>query len=94
MTFMIDTGASSVAVPLQLAEQAGLDMGMPVTVQTDAGMETGYQTRIKTLTMGAFVLNDVRAVVLARLSGVLIGINVLGAFKITQHQRQMTLEMP
>ena len=44
MEFMIDTGASSIAVPRKLAKQAGLQFGMPVVSNTAAGNVTASST--------------------------------------------------
>lgn len=44
--FLLDTGATDVAVPLDLARQLALPKGLPVTLSTANGRTQGYQTRI------------------------------------------------
>ena len=94
MEFMIDTGASSIAVPSKLAKQAGLQFGMPVVSNTAAGNVTAYQTTIPTLTLGSITLKNTHAVILDNLDQVLIGMTVLKQFKVTQFEGKMTIEAP
>ena len=94
MEFMIDTGASSIAVPSELAKQAGLRFGMPVVSNTAAGNVTAYQTTIPSLTIGSITLKNTRAVILDKLDQVLIGMTVLRQFKVTQFDGRMVIEVP
>ncbi|WP_116964812.1 retropepsin-like aspartic protease family protein [Fastidiosibacter lacustris] len=59
--FLIDTGATSVSIPEEIAKKVGLKKGLGYTVSTANGNITVYQTYVKTLTIGNIVLNDVRA---------------------------------
>lgn len=59
--FLLDTGATDVAVPLDLAEQL-LPKGAPVTLSTANGRAQGYRTQIDRLQLGAIRLRNVRAV--------------------------------
>ena len=63
MEFMIDTGATLVAVPSKLAKQAGLRFGMPVVSSTAAGNVRAYQTTIATLTIGSITLKNTPALI-------------------------------
>ena len=92
MQFMIDTGATQVAVPARLAQQAGLKFGMPVISQTAAGRVQAYQTIIPTLQIGTIILQNTHAVILQKLDQVLIGMTVLKQFKVTQFDGKMTIE--
>lgn len=94
MEFIIDTGATWVAVPSELAKQAGLTVGMPVISNTAAGNVTAYQTTIPTLTMGSIILKNTPAVILDKLDQVLIGMTVLKHFKVTQLDGKMSIEKP
>ena len=60
--FLLDTGATDVAVPMDLARQLVLPKGEAVTLNTANGRALGYRTRIDRLQLGAIVLRDVRAV--------------------------------
>ena len=94
MEFMIDTGASSIAVPRELAKKAGLQFGMPIISNTAAGNVTAYQTIIPTLTLGSISLKNSPAVILDKLDQVLICMTVLKQFKVTQFDGKMAIEVP
>ena len=94
MEFMIDTGATSVAVPGELAKRAGLIFGMPVVSNTAAGNVRAYQTTIPTLTIGSITLKNTHALILEKLDQVLIGMTVLKKFKVTQFDGKMRIESP
>ncbi|WP_428355413.1 retropepsin-like aspartic protease family protein [Methyloprofundus sp.] len=93
MEFMIDTGATRVAVPAKLAQLAGLKIGMPVISQTAAGSVRSYQTIIPSLRIGAITIYNAHAVILEKLDQVLIGMSVLKQFKVTQFDGKMTIEV-
>jgi len=63
VTFLLDTGATDVAVPAELAERLGLSRGAPVMLHTANGQTTGYRTVLNSLSLGDIVLRDVRAIV-------------------------------
>jgi len=94
MEFMIDTGATRVAVPSKLAKRAGLKFGLPVISNTAAGNVRAYQTTIPTLRMGSITLHHTQAVILDKLDQVLIGMTVLNKFRVTQFDGEMAIELP
>lgn len=94
MEFMIDTGATSIAVPSKLAKRAGLKFGMPIISSTAAGKVRAYQTTIPILTMGSITLKNTRGVILDKLDQVLVGMTVLKRFKVTQYDGKMMIEVP
>lgn len=67
--FMLDTGATDVAIPIELAERLKLEKGFGVTLSTANGLSEGYRTRIDRLQLGDIVLRDVRALVAPGLGG-------------------------
>lgn len=91
--FLLDTGATDVAVPLDLAEQLALPKGAPVTLSTANGRAQGYRTQIDRLQLGAIVLRNVRAVAAAGLEGeqVLLGMSALNKLEFTQRGGTMLL---
>lgn len=93
MEFMIDTGATSVAIPDALAKKAGLTRGMAVVTQTAAGNVRAYQTVIPLLKIGSITMKNVRGVILEQLDQVLIGMTVLKHFKVTQFDGEMRIEV-
>jgi len=94
MHFLIDTGATRVAVPSELAKRAGLKLGRSVVSNTAAGNVRAYQTVIPTLTIGSITLHNTRAVILDKLDQVLIGMTVLKRFKLPQFDGKMNIKSP
>ena len=84
--FMLDTGATDLAVPAELAERLGLKRGLPVTLSTANGRSQGYRTHLDRLQLGDIVLQDVRALVAPGLGGeqVLLGMSALKQLEFTQ----------
>lgn len=58
--FMIDTGASNVAIPMHLAQQLGLQPINPIIYQTANGNVQGYTTLIESIQLGNIILRNVR----------------------------------
>ncbi|MEG0248933.1 MAG: TIGR02281 family clan AA aspartic protease, partial [Pseudomonas sp.] len=50
--FMLDTGATDVAIPEALAGELDLARGSPVLLSTANGRTEGYRTRLNTLQLG------------------------------------------
>jgi aspartyl protease family protein len=93
VVFMLDTGATDVAIPTSLASRLGLEKGFPVTVSTANGRSDGYRSRIDRLQLGDIVLRDVRAVVIPGLDDeqVLLGMSALKKLEFTQRGGTMLL---
>jgi len=84
--FLIDTGATDVSVPDQLANRLGLKRGRAVPYHTANGIVNAYQTEIKELTLGTIRLTNVRASINpgAQGMGILMGMSVLRSIEFTQ----------
>jgi aspartyl protease family protein len=91
--FMLDTGATDVAIPAQVASQLTLQRGLPVRISTANGRSEGYRTQLDELKLGDIVLRDVRAVVAPGLDGdqVLLGMSALRQLEFTQRGGNMLL---
>ena len=91
--FMLDTGATDVAVPEALARDLDLDRGPPVQLSTANGRTEGYRTRLNSLQLGDIHLRDVRALVVPGLDGqaVLLGMSALKQLEFTQRGGTMLL---
>ncbi|WP_455917525.1 retropepsin-like aspartic protease family protein [Pseudomonas cerasi] len=91
--FMLDTGATDVAVPAELADRLGLKRGLPVTLSTANGRVQGYRTHLDRLKLGDIVLQDVRAIVAPGLDGeqVLLGMSALKQLEFTQRSGTLLL---
>ena len=91
--FMLDTGATDVAIPVSVAQRLKLEKGFGVTLSTANGLSQGYRTRIDRLQLGDIVLRDVRALVAPGLDGnqVLLGMSALNKLEFTQRGGTMLL---
>ncbi|MDD2060101.1 TIGR02281 family clan AA aspartic protease [Pseudomonas sp. GD03860] len=84
--FLLDTGATDVAIPERLAGKLDLERGAPVTLSTANGRTQGYRTRLDSLQLGDIQLREVRALVVPGLDGdqVLLGMSALKQLEFTQ----------
>jgi aspartyl protease family protein len=84
--FMLDTGATDVAIPDDVAQALGLVQGERVQVSTANGRADAFRTTLKRLQIGDIVLNDVRAMVVPGLDGdqVLLGMSAMKQLEFTQ----------
>jgi aspartyl protease family protein len=91
--FMLDTGATDVAIPEALARDLDLARGAAVVLSTANGRTEGYRTRLDTLQLGDIRLHDVRALVVPGLDGqaVLLGMSALKQLEFTQRGGTMLL---
>jgi len=91
--FMLDTGATDVSIPAEMAERLKLEKGFGVTLSTANGRTQGYRTRIDRLQLGDIVLRNVRALVVPGLDGkqVLLGMSALNQLEFTQRGGTMLL---
>jgi aspartyl protease family protein len=93
VTFMVDTGASTVSVGYQHAQRLGLPRGRQVMVGTANGYTQAEEVLAQTVSVGDILIRDVRIVILPNNSGEpLLGQNVLKHLDILQSQELMTLK--
>lgn len=91
--FLLDTGATDVAVPERLASQLGMPRGAALQLSTANGVVTGYRSRLDSLTLGDILLRDVRAVIAPGMDGdeVLLGMSALRQLEFTQRDGTLVL---
>ena len=84
--FMLDTGASDVAIPAELAQELGLERGAPVQYQTANGVVTAYRTTIDSVSIGPMVIRSVPASINPGMRDmeILLGMSVLRHVEFTQ----------
>ena len=92
-TFLLDTGATWVALPLALGNELGLKRGAVVTLQTANGASVGYQTRLDRVQLGPLEMRDVAAVMADGLDTdtVLLGMSFLKRVEFTQREGKLIL---
>ena len=57
VTFLVDTGATDVAIPSNIANQAGLSRGQAAQAATANGLVTVYSTKVESLVLGTPVIS-------------------------------------
>ena len=91
--FLLDTGATDVAIPEALARELGLSKGRQVQMQTANGISRGYLTRIEQVTLGSIQVNNVRAVISEGLRGeALLGMSFLRHLNWQHTNNELILE--
>ena len=93
VTFMLDTGASDVAVPARVAERLGLSRGSPRIYQTANGAIKVYATVLDEVRLGDIVLHQVRASINPYMQEdeILLGMSFLKQVEFTQRGDTLTL---
>lgn len=92
--FMVDTGATSIAIPGAEAKRLGISYlnGQQMAVKTAAGIAPAYRIKLDTVRVGGITLNNVDGVVLERgLEVVLLGMSFLQRTEIRQDGETMVL---
>lgn len=87
VVFLLDTGATQVALSTALANHLGLETGQRVQVQTANGIALGYQSKLDSVRLGPIEVRDVSALVTNGMEGnaVLLGMSFLKQLEFTQH---------
>ena len=94
--FLVDTGATKVAMNSAQARRLGIDFrvnGTPSAVTTASGVERAWSVTLDTVKVGDLELHNVGAVVLdgAQPEQTLLGMSYLGRLEIVNEGRLMTL---
>jgi aspartyl protease family protein len=92
--FVVDTGASVVALPAADARRLSIDYrkGQPTTVQTAAGPTPAYSVRLDTVRVGGIELNNVEGMVIeSGLPIALLGMSFLNRVEMRNDAGQMTM---
>ncbi len=93
VTFLVDTGATTVTIPADLARRLALRRGPAFQAQTANGTVTVYQTTLDTVTLGAIALHDVRASINPGMGGdeVLLGMSFLRGLELVQRDGELLI---
>jgi aspartyl protease family protein len=93
--FMVDTGATTIAMGVAEAERLGIDYrkGQPARGATANGMVVAYMVKLASVRIGDVEVYDVDASVLPGSMGqLLLGNSFLTRFQMTRHNDQLVLE--
>jgi aspartyl protease family protein len=93
VTFLLDTGATDVAVPQRLAARLGLEKGHASRSRTANGVVTTWRTVLDEVGIGPVRLQDIRASILPSMAGseVLLGMSFLKRLELVQKGESLTL---
>ena len=93
VVFLLDTGATDVAIPAQVANRIGLKSGSPITYQTANGSTVGYSTILDSVTIGNIKLRNIRGGINPSMHNeyVLLGMAFLKHLEFTQSGNQLIL---
>jgi aspartyl protease family protein len=94
--FLVDTGATSIAMSEVQAARLGIQHrveGRRIAVGTASGDAVGHQITLRSISIGGVRFNDLKAVVIDGDSprSVLLGMNVLSRFEIDQRENLLIL---
>ena len=90
--FLVDTGATSTALPQALAERAGLKPLGAVRAQTAAGATRGFIARADVVLEGGVRADKLTVTVLPDLAAPLLGMDVLGRLHFSQKPGELRIE--
>ena len=86
VVFMLDTGATGIAIPQGVAQRLGLRAGRPFQVKTANGTATAYMTGLESVSVGDIALRELPASISPGLGGeaILLGMSFLKEIEFTQ----------
>lgn len=92
VTFLVDTGATDVALPESIARALGLEFGPRVKVMTAAGPANAWMTRLDEVSIGGLQRNNVRASITSgEFNGILLGMSFLRDFSLQQQDGKLVI---
>ena len=96
VTFLLDTGATDVAIPEPVARRIGLERGRPGISRTAAGDVVTWTALLRSVDLGGFTLYTIPATILPDMPGdqVLLGMSYLKRLEMVQRGDTLTLRLP
>ncbi len=93
VVFMLDTGATQVAIPDAIARRLNLSRGYQSYSNTANGTATVYLTKLDSISIGEITLHNVNAVIVPgyKSDEILLGMNFLKHFEFSQRGNTLTL---
>ena len=90
--FLVDTGATDVAVPESVARALGLEFGPRVKIMTAAGPSQAWMTRLNEVSIGGIRRRDVRATITSgEFNEVLLGMSFLRHYSLRQQDGKLVI---
>ena len=93
VTFLVDTGASHVSIPENVANKIGLTRGAPMLVSTANGTITVFSTKLDQISIGDIKLFDIKADINPHMDGqeILLGMSFLRNLSYTHEGEELTI---
>lgn len=93
VVFMLDTGATDISIPENVAIRLGLERGRAVTYQTANGPATNYATRLDSVSLGNITLYNLSASINPNVDheDILLGMSFLKHIEFSQKGNSLTL---
>ncbi len=93
VTFLLDTGATTISVPQKTAQRLGLKKGVPLSAHTANGTVTVYHTKLDSVSIGHISLHQLRGDINPNMGGeeILLGMNFLKHLELVQRGNQLIL---
>ncbi|MFT7413410.1 MAG: aspartyl protease family protein [Methylophagaceae bacterium] len=94
--FLLDTGATLVAIPAHIATQLKLKKGQSFQSQTANGNSQSYATTIDRLALGDIVMTNVPASISSGMEfdEILLGMSFLKHLHLTQQGKELRIRLP
>jgi len=95
VTFLLDTGATLVAITEHIANELDLQKGASFLSETANGSSVSYRTSIARLALGDIVMTNVPASISSGMEfdEILLGMSFLKHLKMTQQGKELTLSI-
>ncbi len=95
VVFLVDTGATDIALPESVARELGLKFGPRIGVMTAAGPVNAWMTRLDMVSIGNIQRRNVRATITTgEFGGVLLGMSFLKDFNLQQRDGTLIISQP
>jgi len=93
VVFLLDTGATDVAVPANIAKTLQLIQGRSIRIHTANGVSDAHETHIPSLSIGNITLENVSATITPNMAGnqILLGMSALRQIDFSQNGNVLTL---
>jgi len=94
VTFLLDTGATLISIPEQVAKKLHLKKGYPRQSRTANGTITVFDTRLDSASIGAIELKNIRASINPHMNGneILLGMSFMKHLEIIQKGKELVLK--
>jgi aspartyl protease family protein len=95
VSFLVDTGATDVALPESIARKLGLEFGPRIQVMTAAGPSGAWMTRLEEVSVGGLQRKNVRAnITSGEFNAILLGMSFLRHFNLQQQDGKLVIREP